>query len=72
MSGKRKKLAESEDAVVAKLETVLMTLKKQLQAKKKVYIRYKGIVTEVWEDPDHATRLRAAEELMKIMGAYIR
>jgi hypothetical protein len=73
MSGKRKKLPESAEdkAIVTKLETVLIALKKQTQAKKKVYFRYKGIVTDMREVPDHATQLRAAEELMKIMGLYL-
>lgn len=73
-SNRKKKLGESAEdiATVARLETVLTALKEQMQAKKTVYIRYKGIVTEVYEDPDHATQLRAAEELMKIMGLYLR
>jgi hypothetical protein len=69
----KKKLEGSaeDNAIITRLETVLMTLKKQLRAKKKVYIRYKGIVTDVYEGPDHATQLRAVEELMKIMGLYL-
>jgi hypothetical protein len=73
MSGNRKKLperAEEDSVIITRLETVLTALKRQMQAKKKVYIRYKGIVTEVHEVPDHATQLRACDEMMKIMGLY--
>jgi hypothetical protein len=42
-----------------------------MQAKKKVYFRHKGIVMHMLEVPDHATQLRAAEELMKIMGLHL-
>jgi hypothetical protein len=59
-SNRKRKCGESAEdiATVARLETVLVTLKKQMQAKKKVYIRDKVIVREVYEDPDHATQLR--------------
>jgi hypothetical protein len=41
-----------------------------MEARKKLYFRHKGIVTEVREVPDHATQLRAAEVLCKIMGLW--
>ena len=74
MSRKRKKLSESvgDNIMTNELVTVVMALKRQLEARKKVYFRYKGIVMTVREVPDHDTQLRAAVELMKIMGLYPR
>jgi len=70
MSSKRKKVPTYSPETIIQIDEVLQALKKQLQAKKKLYFRYKGIVTDVREVPDHATQLRAAEELMKIMGLW--
>ena len=72
MSTKRKKSLETVAGSFSTAEfiNVVKALKAQMEATKMVYFRYKGIVTDVREVPDHATQLRAAEELMKIMGLW--
>jgi hypothetical protein len=70
MSTKRKKSPErvAGSASTTEVVNVVKALKVQMEARKKLYFRHKGVVTDVREVPDHATQLRAAEALCKIMG----
>jgi hypothetical protein len=74
MNRKRQLFTEirDDDILATQFQTVVMTLKKQLRARKKVYFRYKGVVTDVREVRDHMTQLRALVELIKVMGLYPR
>lgn len=72
MSSKHNKSLESVDGSesVAEVVKVVKKLKAQMEASKMIYIRHKGVVTDIREVPDHATQLRAAEALCKIMGLW--
>jgi hypothetical protein len=71
MSSKRKKMPAYSPETITQIIEVLQALKKQTQATKTLYFRHNGVVTDVREVPDHPAQLRAAEELMKIMGLYL-
>jgi hypothetical protein len=47
---------------VDQMLNVLKALKRQMNATKKLYVRYRGVVTETIEVPDHRVQLRALEE----------
>jgi hypothetical protein len=70
MSSKRKKVPTHSPEMIIQIDEVLQALKKQTQATKTLYFRYKGVVKDVREVPDHAAQLRALDALAKIMGLY--
>jgi hypothetical protein len=74
MSSNHRKPLESVEGNLnaTEVEIVLKALMKQLRARKKLYFRHKGVVKDVREVPDHATHLRALDELAKIVGLYPR
>lgn len=57
---------------VDQLLRVLKALKRQMNATKKHYVSYRGVVTDTIEVPDHGVQLRALEELAKMHGLYPR
>jgi hypothetical protein len=64
---------KSIDALgVDRLLAVLKALKRQMNATKKLYGSYRGVVTDTIEVPDHWLQLRALEELAKQHGLYPR
>jgi len=64
---------KSTDALgVDQLVKVLKALKRQMNATKKLYVSYRGVVTDTIEVPDHRVQLRALEELAKLHGLYPR
>ena len=49
---------------------LLKALKKQLNATKRLSVKYRGVVTDSIVVPDHRTQLRALIELGKMHGLY--
>jgi hypothetical protein len=54
------------------LRAALKALKPQVDATKRVYFSYRGVVTATIEVPDHKAQLRALNELAKLHGLYPR
>ncbi len=67
----QKALGNRDDGLsIYELEEVLKLLVKKVNAKKKLYVRYRGVVTETIEVPDHRVQLRALNELAKLYALY--
>lgn len=69
MSGRDKSV---DDLGVDQLLKVMKALKRQINATKKIYVSYRGVVTDTIEVPDHWAQLRALEELAKLHRLYPR
>lgn len=70
MSSNRKKVPAFCPETITHICEVLQALKKQMQATKTLYFRYKGVVKDFRVVPDHAAQLRALDAFAKILGLY--
>jgi hypothetical protein len=52
------------------LTELVEKLRAQMEAKEIRYFKYRGVVTEIHEDPANNIQLRAARELAKLLGLY--